>query len=536
MIAQVYGAVVLGVKAFMVRVEVAVYPGLPGFSLVGLPSASVREARERVFSAIRAAGFKVPTQRMVVNLAPADLRKEGTQLDLPIALGLLAASGQIETTVWEGVVCAGELSLEGHVRAVSCIPAIARSMVSICIDTQQKEEKSFQLLVCPWDNQNQVEWFKGLHYIPLKHLKDLSDESVLKPIQSAGMHVVNRYASMDADLSDVHGQERGKQALLVAAAGGHSMLMAGSPGCGKSMLAQRLPSILPSLTPKEALEVSVIHGVAGAEGSHPIYTSPYRAPHHSVSRAALIGGGASPRLGEITLAHRGVLFLDELAEFDRIVLEALRQPMQDKIVHLSRNGWQADMPAHFQLIAAFNPCPCGNLLDTNRTCRCHPSAVTKYLSRVSGPLLDRVDIQIEMLHDGEEEGVDRNRWSSEKLREKVVEARNRMSFRAKIMEWDIDTYTKNAELKSSHIAQMLSQYASLGRTLRMLSKHHHMSMRARDSVLKLSLTLADLAGREIPKEEDLLTAVQMRALDLTLKLERKETPFQKLIHQNVEAF
>jgi len=550
MIAHIQGCVVLGVGIVPVRVEVSVYPGMPGFSLVGLPSAAVRESRERVFSALRASGFQVPLMRMVVNLAPADLRKEGTQIDLPIALGILAASGQVEAEYFQGIMCAGELSLEGNVHAVSCIPAVGHYLASLPkpasgIFNQVLSQAS---LICPRANREQAEWFKGLSYCSLEHLKELHQYKNLPIYQAGGSLGKPVIHSEEHDLRDVQGQVFAKQSLLVAAAGGHSLLLAGSPGCGKSMLAHRMNGLLPDLTEAEALEVSVIQGMGSGDKAALMYRPPFRAPHHSASRAALIGGGSTPKPGEITLAHRGVLFLDELAEYDRLVLEALRQPLQDRYVELSRFGWQTSLPADFQLIAAFNPCPCGNLLDPQRSCRCTSLSVARYLGKVSGPLLDRVDIQIEMaaeqenLRDGchdldftqvpqssrqqnsvlpglENLTSDEGRLYVREARQCALKRLEKLPFGSN------EKITRNSQYQGRHVAYILEQHKSLAQDLAYRSRKNGWSLRARNSILKVALTLADLKGQDWPDAETVHVAAQMRALDLTSREMAQAQPY-----------
>jgi magnesium chelatase family protein len=375
-----------GLAADAVTVEVHLAPGLPGLSIVGLPEAAVRESRDRVKAAIATCGYQFPNRRITVNLAPADLPKEGGRFDLPIALGVLAASGQIPAGQLDGIEVLGELSLSGEVRAVKgALPAAL------------KATQASRALLLPQDNLAEAALAQGAVLHVATHLAALVSalhggalppaEVPLRPL---------RQAASSPDLADVRGQFAAKRALEVAAAGGHSLLMIGPPGAGKSMLAQRLPGLLPPLTDDEALTVATIASISGAGFDVARWgVPPYRAPHHTASGVALVGGGSSPRPGEVTLATHGVLFLDELPEFDRQVLEVLREPMESGQITVSRAARQAEFPARFQLVAAMNPCPCGHLGDPSR-CHCTPEQVLRYRSRLSGPLLDRVDLQLQV--------------------------------------------------------------------------------------------------------------------------------------------
>lgn len=382
--AKIFTRGVLGLHAPQIEVEVHLSQGLPSLTIVGLPEAAVRESKDRVRSAIINSGFQFPTKRLTINLAPADLPKDGSRLDLPIALGILIASGQLPEGCTDEYELIGELALDGHLRPVT-------SALTIAIACQQAKHQ----LVAPQENSREIGQLPDFSSYAASHLKQVCEHFLkiapLTPNQNAVLNTQHRYSM---DLADVKGQLRPRRALEIAAAGGHSLLFRGPPGTGKTLLASRLPSILPPLTPQENLEVASIYSIANT--SHPFGLRPFRAPHHTASAIALVGGGSNPKPGEITLSHLGVLFLDELPEFDRKVLEVLRQPLEAKEITISRAARQISFPANFQLIAAMNPCPCGYAFSQNQRCQCTPEAIRRYQARISGPLLDRIDLHIDV--------------------------------------------------------------------------------------------------------------------------------------------
>jgi len=489
-----------GVDAPAVTVEVHLGPGLPGFAIVGLPEKAVQESKDRVRGALVNAGFELPQWKVTVNLAPADLPKEGGRFDLPIALGILAASGQVDGRRLEGLELLGELALSGGLRPVrGTLPAAlaARGMG--------------RALVVPRDNAAEAALVRGLVVLPATHLLEvcahLSGASPLEPHAATAP-----VASADAgapDLAEVRGQAHAKRALAIAAAGGHSLLMVGPPGTGKSMLAARLPGILPPLGEAEALETAAVVSLAqGALDPGAFFRRPFRAPHHTASAVALVGGSGNPRPGEISLAHNGVLFLDELPEFDRRVLEVLREPLETGRILVSRAARQAEFPARFQLVAAMNPCPCGYLGDTRgRACRCTPDQIARYLGRVSGPLLDRIDVQIEVPAvpaerlDGECEPAEE---ASAAVRQRVAAARQRQLARQG---------RTNAELGPGELARHCALPAEARRLLHQAVERLRLSARAHHRILRLARTIADLHAADGIDAAHVAEAVGYRSLD-----------------------
>lgn len=489
----------LGLEAPEVHVEAHLANGLPGMTLVGLPEAAVRESRERVRSALTTSGFEFPLRRITLNLAPADLPKEGGRFDLPIALGLLVASGQLPAESLRGIECAGELALDGHLRPVT-------GMLPFALATGRAERR----LIVPEANAAEAALVTGLEVLPARHLVDvvahLAAHSPITPYRADDDPAPPSIET--PDLADVRGQHQARRALEVAAAGGHNLLFAGPPGTGKTLLASRLPGILPPLEEDEILEVAAIRSVSGLAIEQGWGRRPFRAPHHTASAVALVGGGSRPRPGEISLAHLGVLFLDELPEFSRHVLEVMREPMESGEIHISRANHERRYPARFQLVAAMNPCPCGHLGDPRQACTCTANQIQRYQSRVSGPLLDRIDLQVEVPALQASQLTSREPGeSTEAVRERVMAARQRQAARGGI----------NAHLSGRRLDDACALGSSdrtwLAETLDRLA----LSARAYHRVLRVALTLADLAGLAKPSREQLIEAISYRQLDRLFK-------------------
>jgi magnesium chelatase family protein len=501
MLAQITSGAILGVDAYMVRVEVDFGRGMPVVSVVGLPEIAVREGKERVTAALSHVGFRLPAGRITINLAPADIPKSGSAFDLPLALGMLAAAGEIDGRALHGHCVVGELGLDGTVRPVRGVLSIAARCAADGVRT----------LLCPPANAAEASVVDGIEAVPVPTLAaamaHLRGSARLEPVARNGAAQPQPDVLTDLDFADVCGQESARLRLEIAAAGAHNALMIGPPGAGKSMLARRLPGILPPLTHAEAVEATKVHSVAGTlrSGQSLLAARPFRAPHHSISEAGLIGGGNPPRPGEVSLAHHGVLFLDELPQLGRHVLESLRQPLEDGIVRIGRARITLSFPARFMFVAAMNPCPCGYYGTAAGRCICRPGEVQRYVSRISGPLLDRIDVHIEMpplpaarfsqRHAGE---------SSSAVRARVLGARERQQHRSG---------RPNATLSPRDIREHCVLDDASERVLRATGARLGLSARAFHRVIRVARTVADLAAQPRIRVEHVATAITCRALD-----------------------
>lgn len=504
MLAQVKSCSIYGLESFLVDVEVDISSGLPAFDIVGLPDIAVKESRERVRAAIKNQKYDFPIKRITLNLAPADIRKEGPHFDLPIALGILAATEQMPAEALNNYAVIGELSLDGKVRPVNGVLPM----------TIEIKEKGLKGVVVPWENVEEAAVIEGIEVIGVNSLNE-AVAYFKGELKTNGAQIVSNgrrqaAAAFDGDFSEVKGQENLKRCLEIAAAGHHNVAMIGSPGSGKTMIARRIPTILPSMTFEESLELTKIYSIAGLLSDHSglIEKRPFRAPHHTISAVGMVGGGRIPKPGEITLAHHGVLFLDELPEFPRDVLELLRQPLEDEKVTIARANATITYPSKFMLIGAMNPCPCGFYGDPFHECSCSPRQIHKYLSKISGPLMDRIDLQLEVapVKFSDLEGP---ATTDSKTIKKRVEAARQMQLE-RYKEYKIYC---NSELTPN----LINKYCKLDKSGRLLIKEAFHSMRltarAHNKILKVARTIADLDGKNSVKEYHLAEALQYRNVD-----------------------